>query len=295
MGFPTWFWVATGVALALVVCVDVSLLLIWGVNYLRVQAGKAKPIFSRTWSLVDAWAMGQVVIVAVAAMASVGSLGMTFAFGAPPLVGPMCGPWMYFMLGVLALQALIFASGPMVLIRYRYGVCLPEIGLKWLPSRKDVVRGVLWGGVALVVGAIVEAGLTWCLTRWLPRGVYASLSSVSSEMSIEHIVPGVRATRGALALLLLVGGLLVPFGEEVLFRGLIYNSAKRRLGVAGGLIVSAVVFALAHGGPLLVLAIIPMGLLIAWVYERSGSLWTTVFLHATNNLVGLVAAYYGKG
>ena len=93
--------------------------------------------------------------------------------------------------------------------------------------------------------------------------------------------------------------LLAPFVEEVLFRGLLFGwLAERSTAVA--YVVSAALYAfgclwqvLAGGATtasLLVLAqyMVP-GLIFAWAYGRSGSVWPAVIVHAAVNALAFIS------
>ena len=86
------------------------------------------------------------------------------------------------------------------------------------------------------------------------------------------------------ALMVLLGGLLVPFAEELLFRGVLYGWL-RRWGVVAATAVSAVVFGLFHLAPVLLVPTVLIGVVNALLYERSGSIWPAVVAHAANNIV----------
>lgn len=78
---------------------------------------------------------------------------------------------------------------------------------------------------------------------------------------------------------------LAPVFEELVFRGLIYATLRRVFGLGGAAGVSAGIFALAHGYSLLGFAsVLWSGLLWAWSYEKTGSLWPGILAHALNNL-----------
>lgn len=93
--------------------------------------------------------------------------------------------------------------------------------------------------------------------------------------------------------------LLAPFVEEVLFRGLLFGWLAEKSG-AVAYVVSAALYAFgclwqviaggADTASLLVLAqyMIP-GLIFAWAYGRSGSVWTAVIVHAAVNMLAFVS------
>ncbi|MBM7093286.1 CPBP family intramembrane metalloprotease, partial [Streptomyces sp. S12] len=98
--------------------------------------------------------------------------------------------------------------------------------------------------------------------------------------------------------------LIAPAYEELLFRRVLFG----RLWAAGrpwlGLVLSSIAFALVHEPPglgtgrgwgVLVLWSVyaTMGAIFAWIYRRTGSLWTPYLAHAGNNLVACLALMAG--
>ena len=78
---------------------------------------------------------------------------------------------------------------------------------------------------------------------------------------------------------------LTPVFEELVFRGLLFGTLRRGLGPAAAALVSAVVFAVAHGyGVLGFASVFVSGVLWAWAYERTGSLVPSITAHAVDNL-----------
>ena len=99
-----------------------------------------------------------------------------------------------------------------------------------------------------------------------------------------------QGTPAQFGLLLMLGGLLGPFGEEVLFRGVLYTWL-RRWGWVLAILVSSVVFGVLHGlTPVFLLHATAMGALLALLYEKSGSLWPGVLAHGLHNALLLVLA-----
>ena len=94
-----------------------------------------------------------------------------------------------------------------------------------------------------------------------------------------------------LALALVLGAGVVPVAEEVFFRGFLYQGLRARWGVPWALLASSLVFAGVHMIPSVLLPILLMSLLMTWVFERSGSLWTSILLHAAINGLAFIAAY----
>ena len=55
--------------------------------------------------------------------------------------------------------------------------------------------------------------------------------------------------------------------------------------------MSALVFSVFHLIPIQAIMVFPLGVLNAWMYERSRSLWPPIVLHITNNLFALLISF----
>lgn len=98
---------------------------------------------------------------------------------------------------------------------------------------------------------------------------------------------------------LLIVVFLAPFVEEVLFRGLVFGNLKGKSRPVA-YVVSCALFALLHVWQfavvyqdvtyfLLMLQYLVPGAVLAWVYDRSGTLWTSIALHALTNALSVLA------
>lgn len=91
-----------------------------------------------------------------------------------------------------------------------------------------------------------------------------------------------------LLLLVLIAG-VAPFVEELFFRGMLYPLLRRRMGAPATIVLNAALFALIHIYPLLLPGLFVVGLFLAYLRERSGSIWPSVLLHALQNGLALLA------
>ena len=91
-----------------------------------------------------------------------------------------------------------------------------------------------------------------------------------------------------------IGGILAPVGEEIYFRGFAYPVFKKKLGVRGGILATAVFFSLLHFDAVRFLPIFIGGAGLAWLYESTGSLITPIIAHSVWNvsMLGLLFLAY---
>ena len=82
---------------------------------------------------------------------------------------------------------------------------------------------------------------------------------------------------------------VVPFVEELTFRGLGFH-LLRPYGKWVAIVGTGVLFGLSHGLVLALPIIVVFGCTLAWIRERTRSVYPGMLLHGTFNLIALVAA-----
>jgi membrane protease YdiL (CAAX protease family) len=138
------------------------------------------------------------------------------------------------------------------------------------------------GHLGLAVVAVVAAGL---VGEWVMGRIAEPLNLVShwTEWFDADLVWG---SPPALAVSLMEYVLFAPVFEEFAFRGLLFGVLRRRFQWGPAALTSAALFALAHGYGLIgFLSVFWSGIIWAWAYERTGSLWPGMIGHAINNLL----------
>ena len=88
--------------------------------------------------------------------------------------------------------------------------------------------------------------------------------------------------RGETVIFFLCAVVLAPLCEEVLFRGLLYPAFRNKIGRGLAMTVTALLFMLVHT-PQTYPAIFILGLALAYVYERTGTLAAPIAFHAIFN------------
>lgn len=82
--------------------------------------------------------------------------------------------------------------------------------------------------------------------------------------------------------------------EEALFRGFLLRGLKRVIGGDAAVIFSAALFALGHDSVMALLPIFSFGLVLGYVYDRTGSLWVPIGLHAAFNAATMTILLLAK-
>lgn len=88
---------------------------------------------------------------------------------------------------------------------------------------------------------------------------------------------------------IIVYGIITPVTEEIVHRGLIYNRVRRYFNLPIAMVISPLIFGVAHGNlPQMVYAFI-LGVVICIVYEKTGAFLFPVLFHAAANTFIYVA------
>lgn len=92
--------------------------------------------------------------------------------------------------------------------------------------------------------------------------------------------------------LLLFGAVVVaPVVEEIFFRGFLFAGLRQRYGWPRAAVLSGALFAVVHLQLTAIAPIFLLGLIFAFLYERSGSIWPAVLMHVSSNALALGATY----
>lgn len=182
--------------------------------------------------------------------------------------------------GYLLTMMLVQAAVPMaavylVIVRGR-GIPWRDIGLR--PARSGWYLRAL--GLAFVTLLLVGA---------INLALQAMMDQPLHNPQVEVLAPLAVSLPSIIAVALLVA-VVFPFVEEVVFRGLLYVWL-RRFSVPVAYVGSAALFAAAHGILVLLPALFAIGLILAWTYETSDSLWPPILLHGTFNGIMLILLY----
>ena len=189
----------------------------------------------------------------------------------------------------LLLSFIGFAIGPtLFLIFYPFWAarrCGAKPPLKWLGARPIIREAVIGIGCGIAM-TLALGGIEFAIfgkTLGFPEPLRQLVVAQDSLMIISM---------GLLALT------IIPLGEELFFRGLVYG-VLRRWSISGSLAAQAFAFALYHRYDLTYsMLIFAAGILFGIVYEWRRTLWAPIFMHLTGNIISftlLIAAFIAYG
>jgi uncharacterized protein len=85
---------------------------------------------------------------------------------------------------------------------------------------------------------------------------------------------------------LVVAVIIAPFCEEIFFRSFVFKGLQRGLPLGWAILISALLFTLAHGDPASAPVLFFIGLALAFLRWRTRSIWPGIMLHMLNNGLG---------
>lgn len=86
-----------------------------------------------------------------------------------------------------------------------------------------------------------------------------------------------------------------PVLEELLCRGLLYETMRKRWSVALSIAVSALFFGAIHGDLSAAIVAMVAGAIFSTLYERTSSIFTTIIVHSINNALAYALMCFGLG
>ncbi len=286
-GSMVWIGLA---AFALVLLLDCALV----AGYLTRNKRTGRPFLAERWSLADLWlALQAIVVVLIVTVLPIFFVAMAKGITLNEMTTfDTRRAMLWVLLPSIVVQDIVLFLIPAAVVNLRYRLPLRAIGLPRLPRRRDVFAGIALGLIAMGISVGVAAGVDavaahFTHVAWVRAAIHTDETNTVADIAKKLPSFGL----GGLLLAIVGAGIAAPFGEEMLFRGLAFRTLKQRLGLWPGIVGSALLFTLPHGYGLGLIPVFVLGMILAWVYNTSGSLWITILMHATNNTVQVVLAY----
>ncbi len=172
----------------------------------------------------------------------------------------------------VAIQDLIIVGAAVLFSVVRYRVGWDRLGLRAFNA--PIGCGL---AAALLIGSYA---IRFCYAAAaLLLGYHPALQDVLFRLDTEGI---------GLLLTFIAAAVIAPIAEETFFRGFMYGGLRGRIGAVGAMLVSTLFFTALHFSIDQFIPIFFLGLFLAWLYEKTGSLYPGILLHATNNGISLL-------
>lgn len=145
------------------------------------------------------------------------------------------------------------------------------------------LRWSAWHWVLLIAPGGV--GLMWLVFGGLQMSGYVEWMESLGVETVQDTVKLLQESKDPVILGLMAAAAVIvaPLCEEIVFRGYFYPVLKRFSGAWPAAICSAIVFSAAHGQLNALLPLCVFGLLLVFIYEKTGSIWAPMAVHCCFN------------
>lgn len=136
-------------------------------------------------------------------------------------------------------------------------------------------KSAFWTALMVSVAMIAAAILIEPISLLLPE------MDGATKLAIERLL------KGPLWVGLLSVSVFAPFFEEWLCRGMILKGLLKKMKPVWAIIISGIIFGLIHGNVWQAIPASLIGMLLGYVYWKTGSLKLTMLMHCVNNTLSL--------
>lgn len=175
-----------------------------------------------------------------------------------------------------------------IIVQVKYKQPVSMLGIRFANWGESIILG--FSRYLAVLPVIILTGI---FVDFVAR--HLGLTPSPQEITMKILE---ESSSFVLASMIFFGTLGAPIVEEVLFRGFFQPAVRRIYGKANAIISSALFFALVHligdQNIFVFFQIFILGLLLAYLFERTGSLVAPVSAHIIHNSVTLVYLFLYK-
>jgi membrane protease YdiL (CAAX protease family) len=163
------------------------------------------------------------------------------------------------------------------IIRVEYGLPVTSLGFTTRNWKSDVIIGLKHYLIVLPVIIIAGIVVDFVLRMF---GIAPEQQDIINKILNED-------SFGVLAFMFFFGMLAAPVVEELLFRGFLQSAVRTTFGKLKAILISGFLFALIHLNAHVFLQIFILGLLLAYLFEKTGSLIAPITVHVCHNTATL--------
>ena len=174
--------------------------------------------------------------------------------------------------GAFLIAPFYFANAAFRAVKRRGRLILNALGFRAFPVRRNAF---------LIIGLMVGIFAVNLLYSYVITTFHLNLQT-NDQVLLE------RSKQAPLTIYatLFAAVFIAPFCEEVFFRGFVFPGLRRAMPVGWAIVLSSLLFAVAHADPGSFAVLFIIGLALAFLRWRTGSIWPGMILHMLNNGIG---------
>ncbi|NLB53137.1 MAG: CPBP family intramembrane metalloprotease [Syntrophomonadaceae bacterium] len=146
-----------------------------------------------------------------------------------------------------------------------------DLGFK-VPAKKELLYYGVGGGILLLmIVFLLSIPIAYLNPNLEPQPYEEILRELTQKTSVVWLV--------------IIGVVLAPLSEEMFYRGIIYPVFRRHLGPTWGIVISGIIFGLAHFDLWRAIPLAIGGMGLCYIYEKTRSILVTTVAHGVWNLI----------
>lgn len=143
-------------------------------------------------------------------------------------------------------------------------------------TTNKIPKALLYGVVGFVVAFILAGIVGYPIQQEF--GVDPTQEALSQTAAVPGLLP----------IVFLSGVIIAPIAEEVVFRGYLYKAFRDRFKPSYAIVLSAALFSVIHLELLAAAPLFVIGVVLAYVYEKTGNIMAPITLHVLNNAIAFL-------
>lgn len=236
-----------------------------GTGEVAAQGGRPSEAQSPPWRPIEALFVG---------LAGLG-LGMALSI---IVVLATPDPGLRLVLTILV-GSLSLSAATIAWVAFLHRGAFAALGLRTRRPVGDVAMGILVGVLSYPLIVLVLGTILFALLSLLTGGPVTPPRQELLPRRPDDLEVAISAVSAIL---------VAPVAEELFFRGFLFGALRRRFRPGIAAVASALPFALVHFYLLLMPLLFAFGIVLAYVYQRRGSLFASMAAHAAFNVVGFL-------
>ncbi|MFH1478705.1 MAG: CPBP family intramembrane glutamic endopeptidase [Candidatus Omnitrophota bacterium] len=167
---------------------------------------------------------------------------------------------------------------------FKYKDNISSLGIRYSDLSKDILTGIK--GYIFIIPSLA-------LVLFFSLYIMDLVGYSPKDQAVFEIFMQEERTKLLIFFTFFIG-ILGPFVEEIFFRGFMYTALKKKIGTIWGALLTAGVFSLLHTNLAGFLPILLLGMLLVYLYEKTGSLIPSITVHIVHNTAVLILMFFMK-
>ena len=118
-------------------------------------------------------------------------------------------------------------------------------------------------------------------------GILNSSTFFSNILENFNSIINILTIRGLPETILIIG-IITPIAEELLFRGLVYNTLLKSFPILPTIFIQAFLFGICHGNIIQCIYTTFLGIVFGYLIYKTKSLYSSIIAHISNNLTAII-------